>query len=53
MSDLYNPYKVNETVQKNPHSPAPASVKQQPVGIPGVIQQTQQLYTPYTPKESK
>lgn len=53
MNNLYTPLNVSETVQKNPHSPAPASVKQQPVGIPGVIQQSQQLYTPYTPKESK
>lgn len=45
----YKPY--NESVLttppvQNPHSPAVSGYKQQPVNIPGVLDQTRQLYQP-------
>lgn len=33
---------------QNPHSPAAGGYKQQPVDMPGVISQTNNLYKPYT-----
>jgi hypothetical protein len=35
-------------VQPNPHSPASGNYRQQPVDIPGVLDQTRRLYQPYT-----
>ena len=40
----------------NPHSPATNGYKQQPVDIPGVLDQTRQLYQPVVsqpPKDNK
>lgn len=49
---MYNPFNPvpNTPVQPNPHSPAN---KQQPVNVPGVLGQTNQLLKPYQPKDSK
>jgi hypothetical protein len=48
---MYKP--VNENLTNppvmNPHSPANNGYKQQPVDIPGVLDQTRKLYQPYTP----
>ena len=33
---------------QNPHSPAASGYTQQPVDVPGLLQQTQQLYQPIT-----
>jgi hypothetical protein len=33
---------------QNPHSPATGGYKQQPVEIPGVLDQTRNLFTPVT-----
>lgn len=38
-------------VQQNPHSPATGGFRQQPVDIPGVLDQTRKLYQPYTPQQ--
>jgi hypothetical protein len=39
---------------QNPHSPVQGGYKQQPVEIPGVLDQTRRLYQPYVPqKDSK
>lgn len=37
----------------NPHSPATSGYRQQPVDIPGVLDQSRRLYQPYQPKEPK
>lgn len=37
----------------NPHSPATSGYRQQPVDIPGVLDQSRKLYQPYQPKEPK
>ena len=51
----YKPYNENLTTptQQNPHSPATSGYKQQPVNIPGVISQTNNLYKPYTGQPAK
>jgi hypothetical protein len=48
----YKPYNenLNTPVQQNPHSPATSGYKQQPVNIPGVLDQTRNLFQPYSPK---
>lgn len=53
MNTPYKPYNENLTTptQQNPHSPARNGYKQQPVDIPGVLQQSKDLYKPYAPKE--
>ncbi len=43
----YNESLTTPPVQ-NPHSPAAGGYKQQPVDIPGVLDQTRKLYQPYT-----
>ncbi len=51
---VYKPYNnENYSVPQNPHSPAPASVKQTPVEIPGVLDQTRNLWQPYVPTPNK
>lgn len=46
--------KLTQSPVPNPHSPAPGSLRQQPVNIPGVFDQTRRLYQPYqAEKESK
>jgi len=55
---VYKPYNEfpNSPPVQNPHSPATGTVKQQPVNIPGVLDQTRQLFKPYVseqPKDSK
>lgn len=51
---VYRPYNnENYSVPQNPHSPAPASVKQTPVEIPGVLDQTRNLWQPYVPTPDK
>ena len=54
----YKPYNenLNTPTQHNPHSPAAASWKPQPVEIPGVLHQTRELYQPVVteiPKDNK
>lgn len=54
----YQPYTSNQSLTTppvtNPHSPASNGYKQQPVDIPGVLDQTRGLYQPYQPpKDSK
>ena len=47
----YQPYSPNGLTTppvQNPHSPATSGYKQQPVDIPGVLDQSRQLYQPYT-----
>jgi hypothetical protein len=48
---MYKPVSENLTTPPvmNPHSPATNGYKQQPVEIPGVLDQTRRLYQPYTP----
>lgn len=47
----YNPGLTQPPVQ-NPHSPAQSGYRQQPVDIPGVLDQTRRLYQPYqTPQK--
>jgi hypothetical protein len=49
---VYRPYNNEDiNVRPNPHSPAPATVKQTPVDIPGVLDQTRSLYQPYVPPQ--
>jgi hypothetical protein len=45
---VYKPYNENLTTptQQNPHSPAQSGYRQQPVEIPGVLDQTRRLYQP-------
>ena len=45
---VYKPYNenLNTTTQQNPHSPATSGYKQQPVEIPGVLDQTRNLFQP-------
>jgi hypothetical protein len=47
---VYKPYNESLTTPpvQNPHSPATSGYKQQPVDIPGVLDQTRQLYQPVT-----
>lgn len=51
----YQPYTPNTPLTTppvaNPHSPASNGYKQQPVNIPGVLDQTRKLYQPYTPQK--
>lgn len=51
----YKPYTESLTTPpvQNPHSPATSGYKQQPVNIPGVLDQTRGLYQPYTPEKDK
>lgn len=52
----YKPYNESLTTPpvQNPHSPATSGYKQQPVDIPGVLQQSRQLYQPIVQlKDSK
>lgn len=51
----YKPYNENLTTptQHNPHSPGVVGYKQQPVNIPGVLDQSRQLYQPYTGQPNK
>lgn len=51
---VYRPYEnwPANAVPRNPHSPAPASVKQTPVDIPGVFHQSQQLLQPVASQPS-
>lgn len=46
---MYTPFNPvpNTPVQQNPHSPATSGYKQQPVEIPGVLDQTRSLFKPY------
>ena len=37
---------LNTPTQQNPHSPASSGYKQQPVEIPGVLDQTRNLFKP-------
>lgn len=55
MTQQYKPYNENLTTptQQNPHSPASSGYKQQPVEIPGVLSQTNNLYKPYTGYQNK
>jgi hypothetical protein len=46
----YNESLTTPPVQ-NPHSPAQNGYKQQPVNIPGVLDQTRNLYQPYVPQQ--
>jgi hypothetical protein len=48
---MYKPVNENLTTPPvmNPHSPANNGYKQQPVDIPGVLDQTRRLYQPYVP----
>ena len=48
---MYKPVNENLTTPPvmNPHSPANNGYRQQPVEIPGVLDQTRRLYQPYTP----
>ncbi len=48
----YNESLTTPPVQ-NPHSPAAGGYKQQPVDIPGVLDQTRKLYQPYTGQPAK
>jgi hypothetical protein len=52
---VYRPYDnwPANSVPRNPHSPAPASVKQQPVDIPGVLYQSRELYQPVNTQPNK
>lgn len=52
---VYTPFNPvpNTPVQQNPHSPATSGYKQQPVDIPGVLDQSRKLYQPYQPKDNK
>ena len=45
---VYKPYNENLTTptQQNPHSPATGGYRQQPVEIPGVLDQTRELFKP-------
>ena len=47
----YEPQPLTTPPVPNPHSPASHGVKQQPVDIPGVLDQTRGLYQPYQPKK--
>lgn len=49
----YKPYEQPLTTPpiQNPHSPATAGRKQEPVNIPGVLDQTRGLYQPYQPQK--
>jgi len=50
----YTPQPLTTPPVANPHSPATAGYKPQPVNIPGVLDQTRNLYQPYQPaKDSK
>jgi len=54
----YQPYNESLTTPpvQNPHSPATSGYKQQPVNIPGVLDQTRNLFKPVTfevPKDNK
>jgi len=55
MTTPYKPFNENLTTptQQNPHSPATSGYKQQPVDIPGVISQTNNLYKPYVAPDNK
>jgi hypothetical protein len=48
---MYKPVNENLTTPPvmNPHSPATNGYRQQPVEIPGVLDQTRRLFQPYTP----
>ena len=50
---MYTPFNPvpNTPVQPNPHSPASNNYRQQPVDIPGVLDETRKLYQPYQPKQ--
>jgi hypothetical protein len=50
-TNMYKPVSENLTTPPvmNPHSPATNGYKQQPVEIPGVLDQTRRLYQPYNP----
>jgi hypothetical protein len=55
---VYKPYNESLTTPpvQNPHSPATGGYKQQPVDIPGVLDQTRNLFKPVTfevPKDNK
>lgn len=47
MSTPYQP--LTTPPVQNPHSPASTGYKQQPVNIPGVLDQSRRLYQPYVP----
>lgn len=51
----YQPYNPGSPLTTppvpNPHSPGTQNYKQQPVDIPGVLDQTRNLYQPYQPKK--
>ena len=51
----YKPYNESLTTPpvQNPHSPAQGGYRQQPVNIPGVLDQTRGLYQPYQPEKDK
>ena len=52
---VYKPYNenLNTPTQQNPHSPATSGYRQQPVEIPGVLDQTRQLYQPVVSQPNK
>ena len=53
---VYKPYEnlpLTTPPVQNPHSPATSGYKQQPVDIPGVLDQSRQLYQPYTGQPTK
>ena len=51
----YQPYTPNTPLTtppvQNPHSPAQSGYRQQPVDIPGVLDQTRKIYQPYQPQK--
>lgn len=54
--EQYKPYAppLTQAPVPNPHSPATAGYKPQPVEIPGVLDQTRRLYQSYQPaKDTK
>lgn len=48
----YNPPLTTPPVQ-NPHSPATSGYRQQPVDIPGVLDQSRNLYQPVISQPNK
>jgi len=52
---MYTPFNPvpNTPVQQNPHSPATAGYKQQPVEIPGVLYQTREMFKPVVSQPNK
>ena len=49
----YKPYNESLTTPPihNPHSPGQPGLRQKPVDIPGVLDQTRKLFQPYQPQQ--